>query len=58
MDYSQLREVTEQELVDYFSGLFWEAYKMAPFEVLCELLRVDGLQDAEWDPLEENFIFL
>jgi len=47
-------EIVEQELVDYLSDLFSTAFKKAPFEVLCALLRVSGLQDADWDPFEES----
>ena len=54
MDYSKLGGITEQELVDYFGPLFWEVFKKNPFEVLCSVLRVGGLQDAGWDPLEES----
>ena len=50
----QLRELTEQELVDFLSGLFWGAFRKAPFEVLCAVLRVTGMQDADWDPFEES----
>lgn len=49
-----LREITEQELVDYLSDLFWNAFKKAPFEVICAVLRVSGMQDADWDPFEES----
>lgn len=49
-----LREIQEQEVVDYLSDLFWKAFKAAPFEVLCAVLRVDGMQDKDWDPFEES----
>lgn len=49
-----VRELPEQELVDYFSDLFWKAFRVAPFEVLCAVLRVSGMQDADWDPFEES----
>ena len=48
------RELTEQEIVDFLSDLFWAAYRKAPFEVLCAVLRVSGMQDADWDPFEES----
>jgi hypothetical protein len=54
MDRPEIREVTEQELVDFLSDLFWDAFKKAPFEVLCAVLRVSGMQDAGWDPFEES----
>ncbi len=47
------RELTEQEIVDYLSDLFWKAFQKSPFEVLCAVLRVSGMQDANWDPFEE-----
>lgn len=47
-------EIVKQELVDYLSDLFSTAFKKAPFEVLCALLRVSGMQDADWDPFEES----
>lgn len=49
-----LREVQQQELVDWLSDLFWQAFRTAPFEVLCCVLRVSGMQDADWDPFEES----
>ena len=48
------REIVEQELVDYFIDLFRTAFKKSPFEVLCSLLRVSEMQDANWDPFEES----
>ena len=54
MPVAQRCEVSEQELVDFLSDLFWNAYRKAPFEVLCAVLRVSGMQDADWDPFEES----
>jgi hypothetical protein len=54
MPIAKLRELTEQELVDFLSDLFWSAFRAAPFEVLCAVLRVSGMQDADWDPFEES----
>jgi hypothetical protein len=54
MANSPLREVSEQELVDYLSDLFWAAFRTAPFDVICAVLRVSGMQDADWDPFEES----
>lgn len=48
------RELREQEVVDFLSDLFWTAFRTAPFEVLCAVLRVSGMQDADWDPFEES----
>jgi hypothetical protein len=50
----KLREISEQELVDYLSDLFWAAFDKSPFEVICAMLRVSGMQDADWDPFEES----
>lgn len=54
MQSTSLRELQEQELVDALSELFWAAFRAAPFEVLCAVLRVSGMQDADWDPFEES----
>ena len=54
MSLPSLRGLGEQELVDYLSDLFWNAFKVAPFEVLCASLRVSGMQDGNWDPFEES----
>lgn len=51
---SAVRELTEQEIIDFLSDLFWAAYRKRPFEVLCAVLRVSGMQDADWDPFEES----
>jgi len=54
MPIAPLREVSEQELIDFLSDLFWSAFRKAPFEVLCAVLRVSGMQDSDWDPFEES----
>lgn len=54
MAAANIRELQEQELVDSLSELFWAAFRAAPFEVLCAVLRVSGMQDADWDPFEES----
>ncbi|MEK6211057.1 MAG: hypothetical protein AABM64_11935 [Pseudomonadota bacterium] len=54
MTVAPLSEISEQELVDFLSDLFWNAFRAAPFEVLCAVLRVSGMQDADWDPFEES----
>ncbi len=54
MPVPQPRDLVEQELVDFLSDLFWSAFRKAPFEVLCAVLRVSGMQDADWDPFEES----
>jgi hypothetical protein len=42
------------ERADYLDSLFSRVFKIRPFDVLCTLLRVDGLQDSDWDPFEES----
>lgn len=54
MHPAQIREIPRQELVSYMSKLFWSSFNKAPFEVLCAVLRVNGMQDADWDPFEES----
>jgi hypothetical protein len=34
--------------------LFREAFKAAPFDFVCTLLRVGGYEMADWDPFEES----
>ena len=46
--------VTDQEVADCFELLWSDAFKKRPFDMLCTLLRVSGLQDAGWDPFEES----
>lgn len=38
----------------YLSDLFEKAFKSDPFDMLCTILRVKGLTDANWDPFEES----
>ncbi len=38
----------------YFWDLWNAAFKKHGFDTFCTLLRVDGLHDAGWDPLEES----
>jgi len=45
--------VAEEEYGQYLNDLFWRAFEKSPFDVLCTVLRVGGLQDADWDPFEE-----
>jgi hypothetical protein len=46
--------VTDQECADCFEGLWQGAFKARPFDAICTLLRVAGLEDAGWDPFEES----
>lgn len=45
---------TDQECADCFEALWTDAFKKRPFDAVCALLRVAGLQDAGWDPFEES----
>ena len=46
--------ITDQECADCFETLWNDAFKARPFDAVCTLLRVAGLQDAGWDPFEES----
>jgi hypothetical protein len=46
--------VTDQECSDCFNSLWSSAFKAQPFDAICTLLRVDGMQEANWDPLAES----
>jgi hypothetical protein len=43
-----------QKYLDYLNSVFWKAFEKLPFDTLCTVLRVGGLQDANWDPFEES----
>lgn len=40
---------------DIFRPLFLKAKEMDEFEFCCTLLRVRGIEDAYWDPLQESY---
>jgi len=42
------------DIETYLSDLFEKAFRSAPFDMLCTLLRVKGLEDEKWDPFEES----
>jgi hypothetical protein len=46
--------ITDQECGDCFDSLWRSAFERAPFDAVCTLLRVGGMQDAGWDPFEES----
>jgi hypothetical protein len=46
--------ITNQEASDCFEALWTGAFNKRPFDAICTLLRVSGLQDAGWDPFEES----
>ena len=46
--------ISDQECADCFEALWEDAFKARPFDAVCTLLRVAGLQDAGWDPFEES----
>lgn len=41
------------EVIIYLDSLFHKALKKAPFDLLCTVLRVSGMQDTGWDPFAE-----
>ena len=49
-----LREIPEQEIFDFLNDFFWSAFHKNPFAVICAVLRVSGMQDADWDTFEES----
>ena len=46
--------LTDQECATCFDNLWQGAFKARPFDAICTLLRVAGLEDAGWDPFEES----
>ena len=46
----------EQEKINKLplNNLFLAAVEKSPFDALCTILRVDGMSDPGWDPLEES----
>jgi len=47
-------KITDQEAADCIQALWTDAMKISSFDVVCTLLRVDGMQDPGWDPFEET----
>ena len=45
--------ITRKECGNCFDDLWRGAFEKGGFDALCTLLRIDGLQDAGWDPLPE-----
>jgi hypothetical protein len=39
---------------EYLESLFSKALSQRPFDTLCTVLRVGGMADANWDPMEES----
>ena len=46
--------ITRRECGNCFDDLWRDAFEKGGFDALCTLLRIDGLQDAGWDPLMES----
>jgi hypothetical protein len=46
--------ITDQECANCFEALWQRAFEARPFDAVCTLLRVAGLEDAGWDPFEES----
>ena len=52
MDYDGLGLIDPAKVLD---DLLVSAIANGPFEVVCTLLRVNGMQDPFWDPMEESW---
>ena len=50
------RIIKREEYADYLFNLFMRAFEKGPFDTICNLLRVTGIQDAKWDPFEESLL--
>ncbi len=48
------REEHRKRCNSYFEALFNSAWKKRPLEFLFTILRVNGIQDEHWDPMEES----
>jgi outer membrane protease len=46
--------ITDQACRDCFEELWRRAFEWRPFNAICTLLRVAGLQDAGWDRFEDS----
>jgi hypothetical protein len=46
--------LTDQECADCFHALWKGAIEARPFDSICAMVRVSGMQDAGWDPFEES----
>lgn len=49
----EIRELIRKDYRSVMEDLFSQAFEKEPFDFLCALVRVEGIQDARWDPLEE-----
>ena len=48
------RLIKREEYADYLVPLLLKTFTKNPFDTICTVLRVSGLQDAKWDPFEES----
>ena len=46
--------ISDQQVTDCIHAMWNDAFEQRPFDAVCTLLRVDGLQDAGWDPFAES----
>ena len=46
--------ITREEVGDCVHSLWRTSFERRPFDALCTLLRVSGMQDAGWDAFEES----
>ncbi len=51
---SSSREDFRSHSTEVLNRLFWSAFRTKPFDAICTVLRVGGMSDADWDPLEES----
>lgn len=54
MDQEDFKK-TKKEYYECINELYSKAFKNMPFDFICSLLRVSGLQYGHWDPLEELY---
>ncbi|MBC8270347.1 MAG: hypothetical protein H8E36_16535 [Rhodospirillaceae bacterium] len=47
-------QIIDKEAAESIDALWCDAFALRPFDAICTLLRVSGLQDAEWDPFDES----
>jgi hypothetical protein len=47
-------EDNRSECIPILNDLLSKAFNASPFDVLCSVLRVGGMSDANWDPFEES----
>ena len=46
--------ISRQEAADCLDGLWRDASQRLPFDAMCTALRINGMEDADWDPMAES----